>query len=67
MQTGMAYTYVKGNDNALQHDRGIASYYYCGERTTKNYALCQVIKDIWKANTDLASYGYVNINLEEIF
>lgn len=67
IQPGTAYTFTKGNDNPLQYDRGIASYYGCGQWNEKNYALCKVMLEVWKANTDLAQYGYLNMNLEETF
>ncbi len=34
-------------------DRGLATFYYGGKRTIKNYAIIQIIRDLFAENTDI--------------
>ena len=49
--------------------RGLASYYYCGERNVKNFALTQVTKILFNAyvKNSISDYGNAVVLIEETF
>ena len=47
------YTYKMQNSIASVTDFGIASYYYCGERSVRNYALAEALVYLWEQMSKL--------------
>ena len=55
------------NDYPGDTDRSVASYYYLGPKTERNYALALIITKLLNDNSILEKYGYSQIYLHDSF